>query len=71
MAQILKKEQFNEYLRKYYLEKYGERDTDVWYEQPAVNVWVFGRDDKIIAIKSDILSGEIEEKIYPKQEETV
>ncbi len=71
MAQILKKEQFNEYLRKYYLEQYGERDTDVWYEQPAVNVWVFGRDDKIIAIKSDILSGEIEEKIYPKQEETV
>ena len=71
MAEILKKEQFNEYLRKYYLEQYGERDTDVWYEQPAVNVWVFGRDDKIIAIKSDILSGEIEEKICPKQKETV
>ena len=66
MAEILKKEQFNKFLREYYLEHYGERDTDVWYEQPAVNVWVFGRGDKIIALKSDILTGEVEENVKTK-----
>lgn len=60
---ILTKEQFNNYLYEYYKEHYGERDTDKWYEQPAVNVWVFGRDGKIITLKSHILTGEVEEYI--------
>lgn len=60
---ILEKEQFNNNLYKYYMEHYGERDTDTWYEQPAVNVWVFGRDGKIITLKSHILTGEVTEHI--------
>lgn len=60
---LLNKEQFNEYLYKYYTEHFGEKETDVWYEQPAVNVWVFNRDGKIITLKSHILTGEVTEKI--------
>ena len=63
MATILKKEELHEYLKKYYLEHYGERDTDIWYEQPAVNVWVFKRDGKFITLKSHILTGDVEEFI--------
>lgn len=60
---ILNKEQLNNYLYEYYVEHYGERDTDIWYEQPAVNVWVFGRDGKFISLKSHILTGEVTEHI--------
>ena len=58
---ILTKDEFNQKLHEYYLEHYGERDTDVWYDQPAVNVWVFKRDGKYISLKAHILTGEIEE----------
>ena len=61
--EILKKEQFNEYLYKYYKEHYGEKDTDIWHEQPAVNVWIFCRDGKFIILKSHILTGEVTEQI--------
>ena len=57
---ILDKENFNRNLYEYYVKQYGERDTDKWYEQPAVNVWVFGRDGKIITLKSHILTGVVE-----------
>ncbi|MBE6021214.1 MAG: hypothetical protein E7228_05685 [Clostridiales bacterium] len=60
---ILTREQFNEKLYQHYISHYGEKDTDVWYEQPAVNVWVFGRDGKYITLKSHILTGEVEEQI--------
>ena len=58
---MLTKEQIGEYLQKYYIEHYGERDTDEWFEPPAVNVWVFKRDGKYISLKSHIISGEVEE----------
>ena len=61
--EILKKENFAEYLHEYYREHYGEKDTDIWYEQPAVNVWVFCRDGKFITLKSHILTGEVTEQI--------
>ena len=57
---IFDKELYNRKLYNYYVENYGEKETDIWYEQPAVNVWVFGRDEKIITLKSDIRTGEIE-----------
>lgn len=60
---ILKKEKFDKCLLQYYLKNYGEKETDVWYEQPAVNVWVFGRDGKIITLKSDVRTGEVTEQI--------
>lgn len=56
---IFDKELYNKNLYEYYVKHYGKRDTDKWYEQPAVNVWVFGRDGKIITLKSHILTGEI------------
>lgn len=56
---IFDKELYNKNLYEYYVKHYGERDTDKWYEQPAVNVWVFGRDGKIITLKSHILTGDV------------
>lgn len=60
---ILDKKLYNKNLRNYYLSHYGEKETDIWYEQPAVNVWVFGRGNEIITLKSDVLTGEVTEKI--------
>lgn len=60
---ILTKEQFNSNLYKYYVEHYGERETDEWFEQSAVNVIVFKRDGKYISLKSHILTGEVTEHI--------
>ena len=57
------KDQFDNFLRKYYVENYGENDSDVWYEQPAINVWLFERDGRIIALKSHVLNGRVTEKI--------
>ena len=57
---ILDKKEFQQYLETFYKEKYGERDTDHWYEQPAVNVWVFEREGEIITLKCHILTGEVE-----------
>ena len=64
---ILKREEFNKILLDYYIDNFGESDSDIWFEQPAVNVWVFGRDNKIISLKSHVLTGEIEEFIYEKE----
>ena len=63
MARILEQEELNNYLYQYYVENYGERDTDEWFEQPAVNVVVFKRDGKYISLKSHILTGEVTEHI--------
>ena len=60
---LLTKTQFQEILRQYYIEHYGEQASDKWYEQPAINVWVFGRDEKIITLKSHVLTGDITEQI--------
>ena len=60
---FLNKEKYNKNLYEYYVKHYGEKESDIWYEQPAVNVWVFGRDNKIITLKSHILTGEITENI--------
>ena len=58
---ILTKDELNKKLYEYYLEHFGAEETDEWYEQPAVNVWVFRRDDKYISLKAHILTGEVEE----------
>jgi len=60
---IFNKEMYAKNLREYYLKYYGDKKTDVWYEQPAVNVWVFGRNNKIVTLKSHILAGEVTEQI--------
>ena len=60
---ILNKEKLEQCLNEYYEEHYGRQNTDIWYEQPAVNVWVFGRDGKIITLKTHLLTGAVTEKI--------
>lgn len=61
MSKILTKEELNKRLYEFYLEHYGERDTDEWLEQPAANVWVFKRDGKYISLKAHILNGSVTE----------
>lgn len=60
---VFDKEIYAKHLKAFYIEHYGEKETDIWYEQPAVNVWVFGRDGKIITLKSHIITGEVTEQI--------
>lgn len=64
MAMILSKEKMHAILNNYYKENFGERDTDNWYVNPATNVWMFERDGKIITLKCDILTGEVEAKMH-------
>lgn len=61
MSKILTKEELTAHLHAYYIENYGEKDTDIWYEQPAANVWLFGREGKYITLKCHILTGKVEE----------
>lgn len=57
------KQMYAKNVREYYIKHYGLKDTDVWYEQPAVNVWVFGRGGKVITLQSHILTGEVTERV--------
>ena len=56
---VFNKEIYAKNLREYYIKNYGENEADIWYEQPAVNVWVFERASKIITLKSHVLTGEV------------
>lgn len=60
---ILTKDELNKKLYEYYVEHYGEMDNDEWFDPPAVNVWLFKRDNKYISLKAHILNGEVEEFI--------
>ena len=60
---ILTKDELSKKLYEYYIEHYGEIDTDEWFEPPAANVWVFKRDDKYISLKAHILTGDVEELV--------
>lgn len=57
---ILTKDELNKKLYDYYVEHYGEKDTDEGVDPPAVNVWIFKRDNKNISLKALILSGNVE-----------
>lgn len=59
MNKILSEKQLHNKLDKYYKEHYGERDTDEWYVNPAINTWMFIRDNKVITLKCNILNGEV------------
>lgn len=56
---ILTKEELNNHLREYYLEHFGERDSDEWFDPPAVNVCVFKREGKFYTLQSHILTGKV------------
>lgn len=59
---IFNKEMYSKNLYEYYVKNYGEKETDVWFEQPAVNVIVFRRSNRIITLKSHVLTGEVTEQ---------
>jgi len=60
---ILTKDEMSRRLREYYEIICGERESDVWYDQPAVNVWTFGREDRIITLHVHILTGKVTEYV--------
>ena len=43
----------------------GELETNIWYEQPATNVWLFERNGKLITLKCHILTGKVEAQEEP------
>ena len=57
---ILEKEILNQKLNNYYKENFGENKSDFFFEQPAINVNVFRRENKIHTIKCYIINGTIE-----------
>ena len=58
----LTEKQIQNRLNKYYKEKYGERDTDEWYVNPAPNKWRFIRDGKTINLTYNIETNKIIEE---------
>ena len=60
---MLTKVQIEQCLTQYYKENCGVNNADVWYEQPATNVWMFRRDGKIITLKCHILTGMVTEMV--------
>ena len=59
---MLTKDQIEAHLENYYRTHCGERDTDEWYDSPAVNVRMFARDGELIALQCHIISGEVTER---------
>ena len=61
--EILPQDRISDCLWQYYLYNYGDDGTDVWYAQPADNVWVFGKNGKTITLKCHMLTGIVMEHI--------
>lgn len=57
----LTEKQMHTRLDKYYKKHFGERDTDGWYVNPAINKWKFIRDGKTVTLVCDIQTGEVKE----------
>ena len=58
----LTEKQLDNRLKKYYRKHFGERDTDGFYVNPAINKWKFERDGKIVILVCDMETGEVTEK---------
>ncbi len=63
MSRLLTHDEFQTTLHNFYIEHYGEHETDHWYPDPAVNVRVFSRDTKLITLKAHLLTGVVTEHI--------
>ena len=59
---LLEIQEISKILYDFYKENYGEKESDKWFEQPAVNVWSFERNGKIVTLKCHILTGKVEVK---------
>lgn len=62
-SKILTKEELAQHLDKYFTEHFGSKDSVEWFETTAVNVWYFKKNGKFYALKSHILTGEVEEHV--------
>lgn len=62
MSKILSNEIISALLKEHYESKYGVRAEDLFYEQPAKNVWMFAREGKIIILSCHILNGSVSAK---------
>jgi len=58
---MLSEKQLHNRLNKYYLENFGERDTDEWYGNLAPNIWKFERDGRTVHLICDLYTGKIKE----------
>lgn len=67
MSKILTEQQLHNRLNKYYKENFGDNDADEWFVNPANNVWMFIRDNKVITLQCHILTGEVTEKIIERK----
>lgn len=63
---IIDKNIISQKLETYYKEHFGDSASDIWYENPAVNVRLFERDRKLITLKLNIRDGSIEERSMDK-----
>lgn len=62
MSRILTAEECGCRLKEYYHTRFGQRDTDRWYETSAANVKAFARDGELISLKCHILTGKVTAK---------
>ena len=62
MEKILTEKQLHTKLDNYYKERFGEKDTDEWYVNPADNIWKFVRNNRVIILECDKVTGEIVER---------
>ena len=62
MSKILTEKQLHTRLDNYYKERFGIRDADEWYVNPADNMWKFVRNNRVIILECDKVTGEITER---------
>lgn len=62
---LLTDEKLDEMIREYYLQQFSERDTDRWFDPPAVNVRMFARDGELIVLQAQPITGQITVHIKP------
>lgn len=58
----LTEKQLHNRLDKYYKERFGEKDTDEWYVNPAPNKWKFERNNRTIILECNMETGEVTDK---------
>lgn len=62
MTKILTEKQMHTKLNNYYKTHFGEKDTDEWYVNPAPNKWKFERNNRMIILECNMITGEVTER---------
>ena len=58
---ILTKSKIEASLREYYRINFAKRPADIWYNQPALNVWVFRCGEAVVTLKCHPVTGTVTE----------